>query len=743
MSSLRYLALLLCFFALPLLHAQGQKTYIGYIYPTGGAQGSSVVVEFGGQKISDAKNVLVSGNGIKAEILPPLPPPVVEGGKKGKKGKKANKGKKKIITDEDNIQIADRLRVRFTIEKGAELGLRDIKVVGARGTISNRLFFEVSQFPNSVEKEPNGSLAEATPIVTLPTVVSGQVERGGRDWYRFSAKKGQSIVAAVKAQQLVPFLADAVPGWFQPVLAMYDAKGREVAFSDDYKLKPDPTIVYNVEEDGYYYLEIKDCIFRGREDFVYRISLGEIPHVAAHFPLGAKAGEPFSLYLMGVNLKQKKRNVTAPKTVGRRSISLKGVDGLSTNEIDIEISDDEEIVHFEDAGDTRAKAVSLKRGQVYNERITHDYDEDWIRLNLEEGENLKFDLLARRLGSPLDAELRLYDSRGKEIAKSDDFEDEREGLITHHADAQLIHKVQDSGTYFLRITDAQNKFGEDFCYRLRYYDSAEDFSLNITPSAISIPSGGTVHFTVFPVRMNGFKRPITLSAKDLPKGYVLSEINTIGKATKSLKMSITAPPGAPSGPVKFSLQGKATLSNGDEVVRIAQPAEPMMQAFFITHLLPIGEFRVDTTPAASFRIELDIPEEGEETLQLKGKDTISVPVRIIRKKGFTDEIELSIKGPKWVKSSNEKAGPDDDKVMIKLSCDKWNRANQRVTLHVSAVVGAKAIKGKVAGKRNQIATTETVISPLFVVRSPAKVDSTVKKNRKNQKNKKNNKSNTE
>ncbi len=739
MTALRYLAILLCFVALPILHAQGQKTYIGYIYPTGGAQGSSVIVEFGGQKIADAKSVLVSGNGIKAEILPPLPPPVVEGAK-GKKGKKnQNKKKKKIITDEDNMQIADRLRVRFTIEKGAELGLRDIKVVGARGTISNRLFFEVSQFPNSVEKEPNGTLAEATPIVTLPTVINGQVERGGRDWYRFSAKKGQTIVAAVKAQELVPFLADAVPGWFQPVLAMFDAKGREVAFSDDYKLKPDPTIVYKVEEDGYYYLEIKDCIFRGREDFVYRISLGEIPHVSAHFPLGAKAGEPFSLYLMGVNLKQKKRNVTAPKTVGRRDISLKGLEDLSTNKFNIEISDDEEIVHFEDAGDTRAKAVTLKRGQVYNERITHDYDEDWIRLNLKEGENLKFDLLARRLGSPLDAELRLYDSRGKEIAKSDDVEDEREGLVTHHADSQLIYKVKDSGTYFLRITDVQNKFGENFCYRLRYYDSSEDFALNITPSAISIPSGGTAHFTVFPVRMNGFKRPIMLSAKDLPKGYKLSEVNITGKATKSVKMSITAPAGAPTGPVKFTLQGKATLSNGEEAVRIAQPAEPMMQAFFITHLLPIDEFRVDATEAASFRIELDIPEKDEDTLQLKGRDSISIPVRIIRKEGFTDEIELSVKGPKWVTSSNEKAGPDDKQVMIKISCDKWKRPNQPITLHVSAVVGAKAIKGKVAGKRNQIATTETVISPFFVVRAPAKADPTVKKNKKNNKNKNNKK----
>ena len=37
-------------------------------------------------------------------------------------------------------------------------------------------------------------------------------------------------------------------------------------------------------------MEIKDALYRGREDFVYRITIGELPFVTGIFPLGGRAG---------------------------------------------------------------------------------------------------------------------------------------------------------------------------------------------------------------------------------------------------------------------------------------------------------------------------------------------------------------------------------------------------------------------------------------------------------------------
>ena len=67
-----------------------------------------------------------------------------------------------------------------------------------------------------------------------------------------------------------------------------------MAFDDDYRFKPDPMLLFEVPEDGEYVLAIADAIYRGREDFVYRITIGEMPvrdeHLSAGRPRGRAGG---------------------------------------------------------------------------------------------------------------------------------------------------------------------------------------------------------------------------------------------------------------------------------------------------------------------------------------------------------------------------------------------------------------------------------------------------------------------
>src|SRR6185369_1395468 len=49
------------------------------------------------------------------------------------------------------------------------------------------------------------------------------------------------------ARALIPYLADAVPGWFQATLALRDAKGRELAYDDDFRFNPDPVLAFRSE----------------------------------------------------------------------------------------------------------------------------------------------------------------------------------------------------------------------------------------------------------------------------------------------------------------------------------------------------------------------------------------------------------------------------------------------------------------------------------------------------------------
>ena len=136
----------------------------------------------------------------------------------------------------------------------------------------------------------------------MPAVVNGQVLSGQIDRYRFAAKKGQNLVVVVGAQQLMPYIADAVPGWFQAVVTLRDERGDELAYADSFRFHPDPVLHYEVARDGNYIVEIRDSIFRGREDFVYRMAIGELPYATSIFPLGGKAGAVTRVEVQGWNL---------------------------------------------------------------------------------------------------------------------------------------------------------------------------------------------------------------------------------------------------------------------------------------------------------------------------------------------------------------------------------------------------------------------------------------------------------
>ena len=191
--------------------------------------------------------------------------------------------------------------------------------------LSNPLIFSVGQLPEFREIENKTNVADAELAITLPATVNGRmipgdVDRqqaplrqssqyvpGDADRYRFHARQGHELVVAASARDLMPYLADAVPGWFQATLALFDASGRELAYVDDYQFQPDPVLHCRIPADGEYVVEIKDALYRGREDFVYRIAIGELPFVTSAFPLGGLAGTKTTVEVTGWNLPPKGR----------------------------------------------------------------------------------------------------------------------------------------------------------------------------------------------------------------------------------------------------------------------------------------------------------------------------------------------------------------------------------------------------------------------------------------------------
>ena len=314
--------------------AQAQvRPYIGFVYPAGGQQGTTFQIRVGGQNLDDVHEAIVSGPGVRAKVVDylrrmgaqeiTLLREQVNEVKKGSAGKE-EAGLRLIERIEkrftENVQtpactsIAALVLVEVTMARDAKPGQRELILATPRG-VSNPLVFHVGQLPEVSRKPMVASTRqvlgkeelalrvrpadEVEARIAVPCTMNGQIASGEVNRYRFDARKGQRLVISVQARQLVPFIADAVPGWFQPVMSLSDANGKEVAYSDDYRFKPDPTILFEVPKDGQYVLSLTDAIYRGREDFVYRVTLGEVPFVTSIFPLGARAGTPATIQMKG------------------------------------------------------------------------------------------------------------------------------------------------------------------------------------------------------------------------------------------------------------------------------------------------------------------------------------------------------------------------------------------------------------------------------------------------------------
>jgi len=107
-----------------------------------------------------------------------------------------------------------------------------------------------------------------------------------------------------------------------------------------------------------------------------------------------------------------------------------------------------------------AQAVTLPTavdGQVDN--LSRDY----FKFDAAAGQKVSFEILARRLGSPLDASLYLYRADGRELH----FVDDTEGLSS---DCQFSYTFAEAGTYIIEVRDIQFAGGGNHLYRLRMGD---------------------------------------------------------------------------------------------------------------------------------------------------------------------------------------------------------------------------------------------------------------------------------
>ena len=160
---------------------------------------------------------------------------------------------------------------------------------------------------------------------------------------------------------------------------------------------------------------------------------------------------------------------------------------------------------------------------AFNGILSQTNQEDWFVFPAIKDVPIELNVFARRLRSPLDSEIAVYDVNGKSIASNDD---------SAGPDSVVKFTPSESTNYFVRIRDTMGQGGRDFVYRIEVTPAEATIQVKIPEVArndtqsrqyIPVPRGNRFATLISAKRAN-FKSDLIFSAADLPAGmHLLSD----------------------------------------------------------------------------------------------------------------------------------------------------------------------------------------------------------------------------
>ncbi len=332
-----------------LLFAQGNQPRLNSLFPAGGQVGTTVEMKVQGSDLEGAHTLIIEGEpGITGELhagggeIDNTHQPVFEANcaqchelrspnnrsmtpaqwKATVQRMIAEKGAE--IRPDDARKIIDYLKsaarasggltAQLSISPDAPIGLREVRIVGKNGT-STAWPFEVSYTDETLETESN-NLPEAATFIQLPRIINGAINPGGdEDYYVFEGVKGERCVFSVKAYRL----NNVSQQFFNPTLSLFDATGTELARNNGF-YSLDALIDYTLPADGTYLLRLRDLLYRGNPDAVYRLTCGVIPYNTYLFPPAGKIDEVIQAKIGGENLPETEWQVELDSQPGIKHI---------------------------------------------------------------------------------------------------------------------------------------------------------------------------------------------------------------------------------------------------------------------------------------------------------------------------------------------------------------------------------------------------------------------------------------
>ena len=446
------------------------------ILPRGVQRGVETTVTFSGARLNDAEEILFYEPGVEVIKIEPK--------------------------DANNILVT------LKVAPDCNLGIHTAQVRTKTG-VSDYKTFSVGIFPESAEKEPNSDFAEPQPL-GMNVCINGIVQSEDVDYYVVEAKKGQRVSAEIEGMRLGTTL-------FDPYLAILNEKRFELAASDDTPLvKQDAVCSIVAPEDGKYIIEVREAAYGGNGNCHYRLHVGTFPRPLAIFPAGGQAGQKTEVRFIGDPSGETKTVVEAPAEAGvEHPVLASDANGIAVSPNIFRVFDHGNAFETE-PNESRTAATPVELPNAFNGIIGAPEDIDFFKFSAKKGQVYEVECYARRVRSPLDPVMNLYDANGKSVAGNDD---------SRGPDSYFRFTVPADGEYTLRITDHLKRGGAEFVYRVEFAPVEKSLSLGIPRVArysqsrqrIVVPKGNRFATLISASRAN-FGGEIVLDGTGLPKG---------------------------------------------------------------------------------------------------------------------------------------------------------------------------------------------------------------------------------
>jgi len=485
-----------------------------------------------------ANDVLVTGEGVKGEIVHPE----IKDDAKDKK---------------PNLQT---MKVRFTVAADAQPGVRDFRIASPQG-VSTLGQLVIVRDTLVGETGKNDSAEQAQPI-NVPCTVCGAIEKAEDvDFFKFNVQAGHALTFHVRSMRLQNKIHD-LQKHSDPILTIRNAAGVTLASSDNYFFA-DPLISYAFKDAGEYLLEIRDVRYQGNQYWEYSIEISNRPFVTNVFPMGIKPGESTKLELVGFQLPDDATAELQPPmnlTVGQQWLQAK-VGGELTNPVPLVVSQLPLVRETSDENNSpeTAQPISIECG--INGRVERESDIDCYQFEAKKGEQISFEVIARRQQSALDSHLRILNQQGKQLQLNDDL---RIGK-RNYADSWIEGwTVPADGKYVIEIRDLHQRGGPEFVYFLKATRSRPYFELFVDTDKTQLSPGTSGVIFARVVRKNGFKGEVQLQVEGLPDKVTANCGRILADKGQDGCIVLTAAPDAPASVANITITGKAITGETEE-----------------------------------------------------------------------------------------------------------------------------------------------------------------------------------